>query len=152
MKDGALLKGSQIEGYRILRLRVKGKFVAFLFHRLVAEYYVRKSSVLQEFVIHLNYKKQDNRADNLRWATIQDVAEHNRRSPAVKAYRKKLSTAVPNLKRGLKLSLAQVKQIKKMLQSPLRKLTHKQIAAKYGISEMAVTRINRGENWGYVKV
>jgi transcriptional regulator with XRE-family HTH domain len=39
-----------------------------------------------------------------------------------------------------------------MLQNPKRKLTHKQMAEKYGVSEMAITRIKRGENWGHVVV
>jgi transcriptional regulator with XRE-family HTH domain len=39
-----------------------------------------------------------------------------------------------------------------MLANPKRKLTYKQLAEKYGVSEMAITRIKRGENWGHVKI
>ncbi len=151
-KDGELLKGSEIEGYRVLRLRVKGSYVAFLFHRMVANAFCKKPSKQHGQVIHKNHKKQDNRADNLAWATKEIVAEHNKKSPAVKAYRKRLQEAIPDIKKGLKLTLSEVKQIKKMLQNPRRKLTHKQIAEKYGVSEMAITRIKRGENWGHVTV
>jgi hypothetical protein len=151
-KDGALLKGSEIEGYRVLRLRVKGAYVAFLFHRMVAEAFCKKPSKEHTLVLHLNYKKQDNRAENIAWATKEMVAEHNKKSPAVKAYRKKMQDAIPDIKKGLKLTLVEVKQIKKMLANPKRKLTHKQMAEKYGVSEMAITRIKRGENWGYVQV
>jgi uncharacterized protein YerC len=56
------------------------------------------------------------------------------------------------LKRGRKLTLAQVIKIKQLLNNPLRRLTYKQIAEKFGISEMALTRMKRGENWGTVKV
>jgi hypothetical protein len=151
-KDGELLKGSEIEGYRVLRLRVKGAYVAFLFHRMVADAFCKKPSKDHTLVIHKNFKKQDNRAENLAWATKEIVAEHNKKSPAVKAYRKKMEEAIPDIKKGLKLTLAEVKQIKKMLQNPKRKLTHKQMAEKYGVSEMAITRIKRGENWGHVTV
>lgn len=151
-KDGELLKGSAIEGYSVLRLRVNGGYLALLFHRMVAEAFVKKTSPAHEKVIHLNHKKQDNRADNLKWATKEEVAAHNKKSPAVMAYRKKMEEVIPNIKRGLKLTVAQVKQIKKTLASPKRKLTFKQIAEKYGVSEMAITRINRGENWGHVQV
>lgn len=151
-KDGELLKGSEIEGYNVLRLRVKGKYVAFLFHRLVAEAFCKKPSKNHTIVIHKNHQKQDNQATNIAWATREMVAEHNKESPAVKAYRKRMEEAIPNIKKGLKLTLAEVKQIKKMLQNPRRKLTHKQIAQKYDISEMAITRMKRGENWGHVVV
>jgi len=152
LKDGILLKGSDIEGYKVLRLRVNGKYVAFLFHRLVAEYFIKKRKPDHTLVIHNNYKKQDNQVKNLRWATKEEVAEHSKQSPAVKAYRKKVSESIPDIKRGLKLTVGQVRQIKKLLLNPNRKLTYKQIAARYSISEMAITRINRGENWGYIKV
>jgi len=152
LKDGILLKGSDIEGYKVLRLRVNGKYVAFLFHRLVAEYFIKKRNPENSLVIHVNYKKQDNQVKNLRWASKEEVAEHSKQSPAVKAYRKKVSETIPDIKKGLKLTVGQVKQIKKLLQNPNRKLTYKQIAAKYDISEMAITRINRGENWGYIKI
>mgnify|MGYP001327187040 CR=1 FL=1 len=151
-KDGALLKGSEIEGYRVLRLRAGDKYIAFLFHRLVAEQFCKKPSAAHNLVIHLNHKKQDNRAENIKWATQEMVSEHNKKSPAVQAYKKRMRETIPNIKKGLKLTLAQVKQIKKMLASDKRRLTHKQIAEKYGVSEMAITRIKRGENWGHVQV
>lgn len=151
-KDGELLKGSEIEGYKVLRLRVNGVYRALLFHRLVADAFCKKPSAAHSLVIHKNFKKQDNTAENIAWATREMVAEHNKKSPAVKAYRKKMQDAVPDIKKGLKLSIADVKHIKKTLQSTNRKLTYKQIAEKFGVSEMAITRIKRGENWGHVSV
>lgn len=151
-KDGTILKGSEIEGYKVLRLRVQGAYIAFLFHRLVAEAFCKKGKSDNNFVIHLNHKKQDNKAANIKWANKEEVAAHNKNSPAVKAYRKQLQEKAPEIKKGLKLSIAQVKQIKTLINNPKRKLTHKQIAEKYGISEMAITRMKRGENWGHVKV
>lgn len=151
-KDGELLKGSEIEGYKVLRLRVNGVYRALLFHRLVADAFCKKPSAEHTLVIHKNFKKQDNTAENIAWATREMVAEHNKKSPAVKAYRKKMQDAVPDIKKGLKLSNADVKHIKKTLQSTNRKLTYKQIAEKFGVSEMAITRIKRGENWGHVSV
>ena len=100
----------------------------------------------------MNYKKQDNSVPNLKWASKEEVADHSKQSPAVKAYRKKVRESIPDIKKGLKLTVSQVRQIKKLLQNPNRRLTYKQIAARYAISEMAITRINRGENWGYIKV
>jgi hypothetical protein len=151
-KDGVLLKGSEIGSYKVLRLRVQGAFVAFLFHRMVAASFLKKPKKDETMVIHLNHKKEDNRVENLAWASKFAVAAHNKNSPAVMAYHKKLKDTIPDIKKGLKLTLGQVKQIKKSLNSPNRKLTHKQLALKYGVSGMTITRIKRGENWGHVKV
>jgi DNA invertase Pin-like site-specific DNA recombinase len=52
---------------------------------------------------------------------------------------------------GLKLTAVQVKTIKDMIKNPKRKLTYKQIADKYKVSEMTLYRIKSGENWGKVK-
>lgn len=150
-EDGNMLKGSGIEGYKVLRLKVADGYVALLFHRMVAEAFCKKGKKAATFVIHLNHKKEDNRAANLQWATQEEVGEHNKQSPHVIAYRKKLKEEIPNIKKGLKLTVSQVKQIKKVLESANRKVTYKQLAAKYGVSEMAITRIRRGENWAHVK-
>jgi DNA-binding Xre family transcriptional regulator len=36
------------------------------------------------------------------------------------------------------------------LVDPKRKLTYKQLAEKYGVSEMTLYRIKSGENWGRI--
>ena len=51
---------------------------------------------------------------------------------------------------GLKLTAAQVKQIKKIIGDPKRKLTMKKLAARYGVSEMTLYRIKSGENWSRI--
>jgi DNA-binding Xre family transcriptional regulator len=52
---------------------------------------------------------------------------------------------------GLKLNATQVKTIKDLINNPKRKLTYKQLAAKYKVSEMTLYRIKSGENWGRIK-
>lgn len=151
-KDGVLLHGSTIEGYTILRLKVKDDYPAFLCHRLVADYFLKQPDPSRSMVIHLNHDKKDNRVSNLRWASQEEVALHNMENPAVVAAKQKAKENPIRQKKGLKLTLMQVKQIKHTLANPKRKLTYKQMAEKYGISEMAITRIKNGENWGYVTV
>lgn len=133
-----------------MRFKVKDVYMAFLFHRLVAEYFINQPSPAHDYVIHLNHDKTDNRRENLRWATKEQMFEHNKMNPRVIAAKKRVLKH-PELY-GRKLSLPQVIAIKKMLADPKRKLTYKQIAEKYGISEMAITRMKRGENWGSVKI
>jgi hypothetical protein len=144
--DGKLLNGSLTTGYRSLNLhRAKSKSTLYV-HREVARQFHKKTSPKQKFVIHLNHDKLDNRARNLKWATQQEVAEHQQQSPAKLAYKEVQASRT----KGLKLSLAQVRTIKKSLGDPKRKLTYRQLADKYGVSEMTLYRIRSGENWGAV--
>jgi hypothetical protein len=52
---------------------------------------------------------------------------------------------------GLKLNANQVKGIKKVLGSKNRNVTIRQLADKYGVSEMTLYRIKSGENWARIK-
>ena len=144
--DGKLLNGSLTTGYRSLNLhRAESKSTLYV-HREVARSFHKKTSPKQKFVLHLNHDKLDNRAKNLKWATQQEVAEHQQNSPAKLAYKEVQAART----KGLKLSLAQVRTIKKSLGDPKRKLTYRQLAEKYGVSEMTLYRIRSGENWASV--
>lgn len=146
LSDGKLLSGSLTSGYPTLNLHLDGTSTTLYLHREVAKLFNEKPSPKQKFVIHLNHNKTDNRAKNLKWATQQEVNDHQQKSPKKLEYKKVQS----NRNRGLKLNAAQVKAIKSMLANPRRKLTHQQIADKYNISAMTVYRIKSGENWADV--
>jgi hypothetical protein len=144
--DGKLLNGSMTTGYRSLNLHRAGENGTLYVHREVARLFIKKGSPKQKFVVHLNHDKLDNHSKNLKWATLQEVAAHQQQSPAKIAYKE----AQAARKKGLKLSLAQVRAIKKSLEDPRRKLTYRQLAEKYSVSEMTVYRIRSGENWSGV--
>ncbi len=149
IKDGTLLKGSSIDGYPILNLRPDGKSKSYFVHRLVAETFSKKSKPKATYVIHLDFKKGNNSTKNLRWATKAEMEDHQKKNPAViKARKERLKTKPTE---GLKLNLAKVKKIKSMIGSKSRTLKMSDIARKFGISEMQLYRIKRGENWGHVK-
>jgi predicted DNA binding protein len=84
---------------------------------------------------------------NLRWASLEDMIEHQQSSPAKLAYKK----IQANRSVGLKLNAKQVESIKKTLVDKKRKITIKKLAEKYGVSEMTMYRIKSGENWARVK-
>ena len=146
-EDGKLLNGSLTSGYRTLNLHVENGNGTIYIHREVAKLFCKKKSPKYKFVIHVNHRKSDNNSKNLKWATLEEVSEHQQASPQKVAYKKRQA----NRTEGLKLSATQVKSIKDSISNPKRKLTYKQMAEKYGVSEMTLYRIKSGENWARVK-
>ena len=147
VKDGKLLSGSLTSGYRTLNLHIEGGNGTIYIHREVAKLFCKKPSPKYKYVIHSNHKKEDNNSKNLKWATLEEVSSHQQSSPEKIAYKKRQA----NRTEGLKLNATQVKAIKDMIKNPKRKLTFKQMATKYKVSEMTLYRIKSGENWGRVK-
>ena len=144
--DGKLLNGSLTSGYRTLNLHVENGNGTIYIHREVAKLFCKKKSPKYKFVIHVNHKKSDNTAKNLKWATLEQMISHQQQSPAKIAYKEKQA----NKTTGLKLTAAQVKKIKTVLQNPQRKITIRQLAKNYDISEMTIYRIKSGENWSRI--
>jgi len=144
--DGKLLNGSLTSGYRTLNLHVENGNGTIYIHREVAKLFCKKASPKFKFVIHKNHKKSDNNAKNLKWASMEEVSDHQQSSPQKIAYKKRQA----NKTEGLKLNVTKVKAIKAAINNPKRTLTYKLMAAKYGVSEMTLYRIKSGENWGKV--
>lgn len=146
-KDGKLLNGSLTSGYKTLNLHLEDNNGTIYIHREVAKLFCKKPSPKYKYVIHTNHKKKDNNCKNLQWATLEIVSAHQQKSPEKIAYKKRQA----NRTVGLKLNATQVKTIKDIISNPKRKLTYKQLATKYKVSEMTLYRIKSGENWGRVK-
>ena len=146
-KDGKILKGSLTSGYRTLNLHLDGSNGTIYLHREIARLFRKKPSPKHKYVIHLNHKKEDNKQSNLKWTTLQEMSNHQQKSPLKIAYKKEQA----NKTVGLKLTAAKVKAIKETIKNPKRKLTYKQMAAKYKVSEMTLYRIKSGENWSHIK-
>jgi NUMOD4 motif len=146
-EDGKILNGSLTSGYRTLNLHLENGNGTIYLHREIAKLFCKKPSPKYKYVIHLNHKKEDNSFKNLKWATIDEVGSHQQDSPQKIAYKKRQA----NKTEGLKLNITKVKSIKEAINNPKRKLTYKQMAMKYNVSEMTLYRIKSGENWGKVK-
>jgi hypothetical protein len=156
---GRILKGSITEGYRIFRYRLqRGKKVIYrhkFFHRLVAEHFLERTSEEQTYVIHLDHNLSNDHVVNLRWATKEEMIEHQRTNPKVLKSRKVSTKRLLeyNKKRdGYKLTSTKVMLLKEILSNPKRKTRLKIIARQFGVSEMQLYRIKTGKNWGHVKI
>lgn len=146
IKDGKLLNGSLTTGYRTLNLHRPGHKGTLYIHREIAKLFLKKPSTKHKFVIHKNHDKLDNAVKNLEWATLDRMIQHQQKSPAKVAYKKRQA----NREVGLKLTAVQVRKIKEQLGNKNRRTTIKQLADKYGVSEMTMYRIKSGENWGRI--
>ncbi|MGN6401095.1 MAG: NUMOD4 domain-containing protein [Flavisolibacter sp.] len=146
VKDGKLLNGSLTTGYRTLNLHRPDHKGTLYIHREIAKLFLKRPSTKHRFVIHKNHDKLDNSVKNLSWATLNEMIEHQQHSPAKIAYKKKQATREV----GLKLTAIQVKKIKDQLNNKNRRLTIKQLADKYDVSEMTMYRIKSGENWARI--
>jgi len=145
IETGKLLKYGLIEGYPVLSLGHKVK-VSRCLHKLVAYYFLPEPEHGQSYVIHYDFDKRNNSVKNLQWATFEQMVQHQNQNPHVLRARKN----PPKRTKGQKLTDKQVKRLKNAINDPNRKRTYKQIAKRYGISEMQLYRIKSGENWGHV--
>jgi hypothetical protein len=146
LNDGKSLSGSLTTGYRTLNLHRPNNKGTLYIHREMAQLFLKKPSPKHKYVIHRNHNKLDNNIKNLRWATLEQMIDHQQGSPAKIAYKEKQA----NRTEGLKLTATQVKKIKTILNNENRKITIKQLAKNYGVSEMTMYRIKSGENWGRI--
>ena len=145
IESGKLLKSGLIEGYPVLSLGHKIKYSRCV-HKLAAYYFLPDPKPGQDFVIHLDFDKQNNSVKNLQWVTRELMQQHQEQNPRVQNSRKNRAKR----SKGPKLTDKQVKRLKNAINDPNRKRTYKQIAKRYGISEMQLYRIKSGENWGHV--
>lgn len=143
-QEGVLIQGSLIQGYQSLNVRFQNKSVNHYLHKLVAKHFCPQNNPKDTFVIHLDFNKQDNRADNLQWADRSKVTEHNKNNPSV------INRLIPIRTKNYKLTEGKVILIKQMLKSDKSRL--KMIAKQFGITHTQLNRIRSGENWKQVKL
>ena len=152
---GRELKGAMTDGYKMFRYKIytdgKIKNKNIFISKLVAEFFIPKTSEQQTYVLHLDRKRDNDDYRNLKWATREEMIEHSRKSPFV--IQAKLNLLEHNLKsNGRKLTVTKVIHIKKLLAKPEQTTRLKMIAKQFGVSEMQIRRIKSGENWSQIKI
>jgi hypothetical protein len=149
IEDRYILKLHLNGGFPMATIHVNGKSKALFTHNAMAIAFLKKHSPKCNCVIHLDYNKANNDLANLKWATKAEQVEHSKTSPYLLA---SLAHKVYNGATARKLDEKKVTLLKKEIWNPKRKLSFKQIAAKYGIAEMNLYRIKNGEMWFHVHV
>lgn len=139
-------RATPTNGYEMLpvfqhkNMKRTGRYI----HKLVAAHFLEEKKEDEVYVVHINYDKDDNTVENLRWATKKEKEKHQFANPIYigRVYKKA----------SAKLTEGRVRMIKKKILDPNRKTRMKMIAKQFGISEMQLYRIKTGENWGEVKI
>jgi len=156
---GRFVNGSKQDGYRIWRYTVRDdsnklKHKHCFFYKLVAKYFIPKTSDEQVYVLHLDRNRANDYVKNLKWATRAEMLEHSKKSPYVIEARKKqlAEFRAKRQHKGSKLTSTQVMLLKKKLLDPNRKTRLKILARQFGVTEMTLQRIKTGENWGHIKI
>ena len=137
---GRILKPSKSRGYFGVTLcRDEGKKKRIPTHRLVAIAFLSNPQN-KSTVNHINGNKEDNRLQNLEWATVSENTQH--------AYNNGLVIAAKGEKHGMvKLTENQVHLIRQKL---LVGEKQKDICREFGISRTAVSGISTGRNWSWL--
>ncbi len=148
IEDGNILKGNLIEGFPAMEFTINKRKKVQLLHRVILEAFGFPQPDPSYRVIHLDFKKTNNRLSNLKWASKDEWHAHQNRNPTVLASRA-ISNSV-RMHRGQKLSVNQVALLKKKLLDPNRKTRIRLLAKQHGVTEMTLYRIKSGENWSHV--
>jgi hypothetical protein len=130
--------------------RQNGKNKAIFLYKEVATAFLKKPSSKHKFIIHKDHNYLNDHFDNLKWATNDEHRAHTSQSPrSIMARQKKAITKSTHSK---VLSEKNVISLKRMIWDPKRKLSYRQLAEKFGVSEMQIYRIKNGEFWYHIKV
>ena len=134
--------------FRTLNIRLQGdnRFSVYI-HKFVAEHFIEETeedkALGRTFVNHIDGDKTNNHFKNLRRLNQEEltVVHKERGIVGVEKIRKNLT---------LKMNESKVLLLKKRLQDG--KTKKKILAKNFNISMMQLRRIEKGENWGHVKL
>lgn len=143
--NGKILKCSRVKGFKIVELKANGKSRRVCVHKLVAEVWLGKPTIQHKYVTHLDRNLNNNHFSNLKWLTDDEMRANYSAYFKIKYNKPSFQKIITKNKLGEK----DVALLKTMLNRGVRQSV---IAKLFSISEMQVTRIKRGENWGHVKV
>ncbi len=119
-----------------------------LFHRLVADYFLKAPTSKQTIVAHLDHDKLNNRVNNLKWMTPEENYEHQKNSPHVIKEKQERRHRRKENSRATKLSVTKVMLMKKLINQgkPM-----KQLVKQFKVTDTQIFRIKRGENWADIE-
>lgn len=137
-KEIILKQSYDKDGYRKVGLKIDftKKQRQFSVHRLVALHFIPNPENKPE-VNHKNGNKDDNRVENLEWATRKENQDH--------AYKNKLQIAV----RGEQSGQAKLTE-KAVLEIRASDLSRKELSLKFKVRESCICKIIKRQRWTHI--
>lgn len=133
-RQGKILKGTENrDGYIKVRLYKNSTGKVFSVHRLVAQAFLPNLKKLST-INHQDGNKQNNRVDNLEWASYKENNNH-----AIRTGLKKTKTGAQSQR--AKLTQTQVNEIRKEYVPRKRGKNTCTLAKKYGVSQKTIWNI-----------
>jgi hypothetical protein len=142
--EGKIMKSSTIKGFKFIQLKIDGSIFRYYVHKLVAKVWLNEPSHEQTIVTHLDGNITNNHVSNLKWMSKDELTIQHRELNLQKPVSAKRTKTITNSK----LKENDIVLLKTMIQ---KGVVQAKIAKMFCISEMQVTRIKRGENWGHIK-
>jgi hypothetical protein len=139
----------QAGGYRY-NFKIDGKSKALFVYKEVAKAFLKKTSPKQTLILRKDHNYLNDNVNNLKWATPDEHKAHVTFSP--KSIEARTKRAITKSYTAKVFNEKTIREVKKLIWDPKRKLTFKQIAEKFGVSEMQIYRIKTGELWFHVHV
>ncbi|MBL7902157.1 MAG: hypothetical protein JNK73_09195 [Bacteroidia bacterium] len=136
-------------GYYRYNTRQKGNNKAIFLFKEVAKAFLKKPSSAHTFIIHKDHNYLNDKVENLKWATASEHRAHTAQSPNSRKARE--NRAIHKSSHSKVLNEKSALALKTMIWDPKRKLSLKQIAGKFGVSEMQIYRIKNGEFWYHIR-
>lgn len=157
LKFGIEINGSKKDGYRCIQfariINGKKKYFNFFVYKIIAELFLEKPTENHCHVVHLDRNRANDKVNNLKWMTNEEWKAFHKASPYVIQNKKNLSARNKDrrYKDGSKLTSTEVIRIKMMMKrNPNMRL--KMIAKQFGVSNMQISRIKKGENWNHIQI
>ncbi len=123
--SGRIINGSIINGYRSLIVHVKkGETITKYVHKLVAEYFIKKTNNYQTYVIHKDHNKLNNHYENLIWTTREELEEHNKRNPVKRGRKRGQRNNNANTAISVNKTIRKLSKLRTQLQIILNEIKH----------------------------
>jgi hypothetical protein len=139
IESGDLLKGSGTGGFLSVNLKPNGKELTIYLHKAVAATFLPKPGKGKTKVAHIDFNKHNNQVTNLKWVSPSELNEHQASNPAVIKERKALEKEMKSL--GIDMNITRYKVLKRMLSQSKVKVSVKQLAAKYKLTDEIINKI-----------